>query len=212
MANRVEGVTEKILECAMQEFIMNGYVNASLRTISEKAGTTPRSVYTRYGSKEGLFAALVEEPLRKMIEIFKTTQESYHERPLDLQQQLFHDEEFEQEYEGYMHHMVRHIYDNYDAFKLLVCHSEGTEFAGFIDEMVALDEHYTLLYIEHTKNDIFSSGRAKPQLVHLLCSSFMHGFFEFIRHDMPYEEAMEYLYQLREFYECGWDNLLNNSK
>lgn len=212
MANRIEGVTEKILECAKQEFMINGYSNASLRTISESAGTTPRSIYTRYGNKEGLFAALVQTPLEKLMEIFTTTQESYHEKPLEMQRKLFHDDEFEQEYQGYIHRMVSHIYDNYDAFKLLVCYSEGTKFAGFIDELVALDEHYTLLYIEHTKNDVFSSGRAKPQLIHLLCSSFMYGFFEFIRHDMSYKEALEYIYQLREFYECGWDSLLNAGK
>ena len=52
MANRVEGVTEKLLECAMQEFLENGYNGASMRTIAENAGTTPRSIYTRYEDKE----------------------------------------------------------------------------------------------------------------------------------------------------------------
>lgn len=209
MANRVEGVTEKLLDCAMQEFLTKGYMGASMRTISENAGTTPRSIYTRYGDKEGLFAALVQPAAERLKELFIAIQEGYHQRPEDDQKKLFHDQVFQQEYDGYLSVFMSHIFDHYDAFKLLVCHSEGTSFAGFIDEMVALDEKYTILYIEHTKNDVLSSRRAKPQLIHMLCSSFMHGFYEFVRHDMPREEAMEYVYQLQEFYARGWDNLFN---
>ena len=209
MALRVEGVTDKLLECAMQEFLSKGYMGPSMRTISENAGTTPRSIYTRYGDKEGLFAALVEPAANHLKDLFVNLQEEYHQRPEENQKELFHDEEFQQEYDGYLSVVMNHIFANYDAFKLLVCHSEGTTFASFINEMVALDEKYTILYIEQTNNDVLSSGRAKPQLVHMLCSAFMHGFYEFVRHDMPREEAMEYVCQLQEFYACGWDNLFN---
>ena len=37
MAKRVAGVTEKLMECAKEEFLANGYENASLRIIAEKA-------------------------------------------------------------------------------------------------------------------------------------------------------------------------------
>ncbi|MFT3985789.1 MAG: TetR/AcrR family transcriptional regulator, partial [Lachnospiraceae bacterium] len=192
MANRVEGVTEKLLHCARQEFLSKGYLGASMRVISENAGTTPRSIYTRYGDKEGLFAALVGPAADQLKKTFCALQEQYHQRPEREQKQLFEDLDFRQEYDGYLTVIMDQIYENLDAFKLLVCHSEGTGFAGFVDEMVALDEKYTLLYIEHTQNDVLTSGRAKPQLIHLLCSSFMHGFYEFVRHDMPREEAIEY--------------------
>ena len=46
-----------------------------------------------------------------------------------------------------------------------------------------------------------------PQLIHLLCSSFVHGFFEFVRHDMPKDEALTYIEQLQTFFVCGWDHL-----
>lgn len=55
MSKAVEGVTEKIEECARKEFKSKGYVEASLRTIAMEAGTTTGSIYSRYGGKEGLF-------------------------------------------------------------------------------------------------------------------------------------------------------------
>ena len=76
-----------------------------------------------------------------------------------------------------------------------------------IDEIVEIEERYTLLYIGHTGNDVIRSGRAAPQLIHLLCSSFVHGFFEFVRHDMPKDEALTYIEQLQTFFACGWDQL-----
>ena len=38
MAKRIEGVTEKLLECAKEEFLANGYENTSLRVIAEGLG------------------------------------------------------------------------------------------------------------------------------------------------------------------------------
>ena len=54
MAKMIEGVTENILKCAKEEFLANGYENASLRNIAEKAGTTKSSLLYRYSDKEAL--------------------------------------------------------------------------------------------------------------------------------------------------------------
>lgn len=207
MANRTPGVTEKLTKQALQEFLTHGYLDASLRTIAEKAGTSPRAIYTRYGDKEGLFAALVSEQADTLKTMFQNDMETYHAKPVDAQKQLFHDEAFDAEYRGYLQTIIDYVYDNWDAFKLIICGSEGTHFAGFVDEIVEIEEHYTLLYIEHTGNDVIRSGRATPQLIHLLCSAFVHGFFEFVRHDMPKGEALTYITQLQTFFACGWDHL-----
>ena len=55
MAKQIEGVSEKIIAAAKQEFLEKGYVDASLRTIASAAGTSTNSIYVRFGDKEGLF-------------------------------------------------------------------------------------------------------------------------------------------------------------
>ena len=209
MANRVEGVSEKLMSCALEEFLTNGYTGASLRTISENAGTTPRSIYTRYGDKEGLFSELVEKTASEIKDMFESINSGYHLKSIEEQKKLFHDESFEQEYDGYIQAILDYMYDHWNEFRLLICCSEGTKFAYFLDEVVDIIEKYTLLYIEHTGNDVITSGRAKPQLVHLLCSSFVHGFFEIVRHDMEKADAAQYVQQLQRFFTCGWDDLFN---
>ena len=209
MANRVEGVTEKLLECAMQEFLANGYNGASMRTIAENAGTTPRSIYTRYEDKEGLFCALVDDPAAELMDFFERHMQAYSQRPVEKQRELFHDEDFDLEHKGYMQSIIDLMYDRFEAFKLLICCAEGTKYADFIEDIADLDEKYTLKYIEDTGNDVISSGRAGTRLIHLLCSSYMYGFFEVIRHDMTKDEAQKHISQLQDFFTHGWDKLFN---
>ena len=178
MANRIEGVTEKLIEVSKKEFLKNGYINASMRTISEEAGTTPRSIYTRYGDKEGLFAALVDGPAKELKELFTSYMEGYSRRPVDVQKTLFHNDEFEHEYNGYMESIIDLIYSRQEEYRLLICCAEGTRYASYIDEIVEIDERYTLRFIEETDNDVITSGRASTQLIHLLCGAYMYGFFE----------------------------------
>ncbi|MCL2420160.1 MAG: TetR family transcriptional regulator, partial [Conexibacteraceae bacterium] len=53
---------EKILEVARVAFPANGYTGTSLRGIARDAGVDPSLVVQQFGSKAGLFAAVVEWP------------------------------------------------------------------------------------------------------------------------------------------------------
>ena len=71
MAKQIEGVSERILACAKEEFLEKGFSEASLRSIAAKADTTTGSIYSRYGGKEELFGEIVEpaaEYLHEMLD------------------------------------------------------------------------------------------------------------------------------------------------
>lgn len=70
MAKQLEGVSERILNCAKTEFLDKGYTDASLRSIAAAADTSTNSIYVRFGDKEGLFSAIVEPALNEMTERF----------------------------------------------------------------------------------------------------------------------------------------------
>lgn len=62
---------EKILECALALFASRGYDAVSVGGIAEAAGITKPTLYYYFGSKEGLFTALLElhyGRLQKMLE------------------------------------------------------------------------------------------------------------------------------------------------
>src|SRR5439155_25099791 len=76
---------QAILEAAERKFLDHGFHNTTVEQISEAADVSVGSIYVHFGSKEGLYLALLERALdieeRYMREAFKPT--------LSLGQQLF---------------------------------------------------------------------------------------------------------------------------
>jgi AcrR family transcriptional regulator len=55
-----EAMQRRILEAATTEFASHGYGGARVERISGRAGTVDRMLYYYFGSKEGLFRAVLE--------------------------------------------------------------------------------------------------------------------------------------------------------
>lgn len=203
MAKQVEGVYEKVVECAKVEFLEKGFKDASLRTIAQNAGTSTGSIYTRFSDKKGLFNAIVLPVVDDLKQWFWEAQEDFHKLPKDAQkQEVFTNSKDKIEV------FVDYIYDNFHVFKLLISCSEGTEYERFIHDLVEIECEYTIKFIEATENDAFLSRRLTPELMHILNSSFFTGIFETVLHDMKREEAHIYVNQLKDFFQAGWREIL----
>ena len=61
---------DRIHAAAEAEFLEKGYQSASLRQIVKSAGVTTGAFYGYYESKEALFAALVEELYRHVLDTY----------------------------------------------------------------------------------------------------------------------------------------------
>lgn len=143
MAKQLEGVSERILNCAKAEFLDKGYTDASLRAIAAAADTSTNSIYVRFGDKEGLFSAIVEPALNEMAERFLKIQEEFHR--MDSTAQSAHMAEYA---DGGTMELVDYMYDHLDEFRLLLDASYGTRFHNFIDELVRIEVEYTYKYME----------------------------------------------------------------
>ena len=75
MAKQKPGVYDRVLECAKEEFLSRGFLDASLRTIAQEAETSTGSIYTRFGDKEGLFRAIAEPVVDEFKDMFRKVQE-----------------------------------------------------------------------------------------------------------------------------------------
>ena len=67
---------------------------------------------------------------------------------------------------------------------------------------------YTLQYMEVLRR----LGRDIPELsqslCHIIASGMFNGIFEIVIHDMPREQALRDVDQLRDFYTAGWLKLM----
>lgn len=199
MRKRVEGVQEKLLVCAVAEFLEKGYTNASLRTIAEKAGTSTNSIYVRFGDKEGLFSALVEPVIAELKEMFRNIQETFHSFDKETQRREVGRYSSEE-----MLHMVDYIYDNLDVFRLLLDASYGTKFHNFVDWLVSIEEEYTYKWMAVTGYVPQMEGIMTKDLLHMVFTSYFEGIFEVVRHGMDRADAKKYIDMLGTYHHAGF--------
>lgn len=67
-AERRAETRARLLVAARRTFARHGYHGTSLDRVSENAGCTKGAVYDHFGSKEGLFLALLDEQFSRRIE------------------------------------------------------------------------------------------------------------------------------------------------
>jgi AcrR family transcriptional regulator len=58
------------LDAAAQVFLENGYGGATIDLVVERAGASKATVYSFFGGKDGLFAAIVEERCERILSAF----------------------------------------------------------------------------------------------------------------------------------------------
>ena len=60
----------QILDAATQVFLENGYGGATIDLVVERAGASKATVYSFFGDKDGLFAAIVEDRCQRILSAF----------------------------------------------------------------------------------------------------------------------------------------------
>ncbi len=104
--------------------------------------------------------------------------------------------------------MMDIIYDNFDAFKLIVCKSAGSGYEYYIDQMIEIETKNTMRFIRALNEAGIPINEVRADLSHMLSSAMFNGIFEVVAHDLPREEAKHYVVQVEEFFNAGWDKLL----
>ncbi len=203
MSDAKQTTLDMIHAAAKTEFLEKGFKSASLRNIVKTAGVTTGAFYGYYDSKEALFDALVKEQYETLMSTYREAQESFAKLPPQEQPDNM------SSISGQcMHDMLLYAYENLDSFKLLLCCSEGTRYAGMIDEMVEVEIKGTHDYQAVLESLGHPSPPIDSRLEHILITGMFNAYFELIIHEMPLEQAEIYLDELREFYTAGWMKIM----
>ena len=204
MAKQKPGVYDRVLECAKEEFLSKGFLDASLRAIAQEAGTSTGSIYTRFGDKEGLFCAIVEPAANGLKKMFLEIQEKFHS--FDKEAQLA---EMGQYTSLHQMEMLDYIYDHFDVFRLLLDCAEGTQFSRFVEELVEIEVDYTYKYMEVIGCKSVKSGLVTEEFVHIVVTAYFNGMFEVVRHNMDKASAVKYVRLLNRYHMQGFSTIFN---
>jgi len=193
---------QKIMTEGKKEFLEKGYKDASLRNIVKQAGVTTGAFYGYYPDKSTLFHALVSAAAEGLREYFIKTHQGFTDLPVE--QKI---SEMYSYTDKPLRYLLNYIYEYFDAFKLIVCCSDGTDYAHYIDSLVEVETKSTQKFIREAKQSGYHINEIKPELLHILSSSYFYGVFEVVIHDMPKEDADEYIADITAFHRAGWDKI-----
>ena len=101
--------------------------------------------------------------------------------------------------------VLEYIYGHLVEFKLIFCCSAGTEYETYFDRLAAKEEHY---YKQFAKQ--FSDGGHPIDdfFIHVYCRNGWQYVYELITHDKSYEEAKEFMANVRAFTYAGWQAVI----
>ena len=201
--NELSKTQKKILEVGKREFLAKGFKDASLRGIVKEAGFTQGAFYGYYPDKEALFTALVCEAADGLAERFKSAQKAHFY--LIKKGETRFSRKLSTEY---LQTFIDYIYDNFDAFKLVICRSAGTKYEHYIHDLVELDVSATETYYRLLRKLGKIEGTVSRELHHMITSAYFTAVFETVVHDMSRIKAFEYIKELAVFFNCGWDGIL----
>lgn len=203
MSNEESTTLKNILSAGKAEFLEKDFNSASLRNIVKTAGVTTGAFYGYFSGKEALFAALVEEHAKAIMNIFMSAQESFGE--LSDEEKINH---MGVESRTSLNEIVDYIYEHFDEFKLIICKSEGTSYENFIHNMVEIEVEETYQFIDALRSQGKHVPNIEKAVCHMIISGMFSGIFELIEHDMKKENAKKYVSEFQDFYIAGWSKIL----
>ena len=204
MAKQKPGVYDRVLECAKEEFLSKGFLDASLRTIAQEAGTSTGSIYTRFGDKEGLFRCLVEPVVDEFRAMFREIQESFHQLDDETQRA-----EMGQYTARHQMDLLDYIYDPFDVPPPRREGPHGPRSACFRDERGDMEVEYTYQYMEVIGCESVKSGQVTEEFIHIIVTAYFNGMFEVVRHNMDRAAAHRYVKMLNDYHMAGFGTVFD---
>ena len=188
---------EKIIAAAKKEFLTYGFTDASMRHIAEEAGMSASGLYKHFASKEEMFSALVEPAYQGLLALFR-------QEAGDQEQVIGTGDVSIWETGQDAKRAVAYIYDHLDAFRLIVCKSQGTKYENTLHDLAVLEEELTLSFMEVLKKQGVKLNDFSEKELHLLTTSNVNAVFQTVEHDFTRDEAMHYADTLDRFFSKGW--------
>ena len=189
---------DKIMAAAWREFLTYGFTDASMRRIASEAGMSASGLYKHFPSKEDMFSALVEPAFQGLMALYR--QEETAER--EALEAGIVTEKWQDGGEARL--AMTYIYDHLDAFRLLICKSQGTRYESFLHDLAAEEEKTTMAMMDVLKANGGRINEVDRRELHLLVTANVNAVFQAVEHDFTREEAMRYADTLDRFFSKGW--------
>lgn len=188
---------KKLIACAKKEFLEKGFEKASLRAISAAAGLTTGAVYFFCKDKNGLFGAVVEEPLQKIISAIK---EHFSD---DVEADLSEYTHIMGDHDDFAETMINAIYADRDAVIILLEKASGSRYEGIIDSFIEMLEHYNA-DLARRYCVLFPDKRVNEYMLHWISHVQINAFVHLLTHEENKERAVKEIKPVMDMLIDSW--------
>ncbi|MBQ6781235.1 MAG: TetR/AcrR family transcriptional regulator [Treponema sp.] len=194
---------KKLLESAKKEFLEKGFIGASLRTIAANAGVTTGAMYRHFKDKDAFFCALVDEAIEVTKKVVMLADSKNHENltPKKMSEHISFEKKSTEKFLDYM-------YENFDAFTLLLTKSSGSTHERFQEDICELYTENCKKTFDLMYEQKIASKHVSPMTIHFMASTVINAFCDIILHNIPKKDAGEYIADIMEFTSSGMYVLL----
>lgn len=204
VGNKAEQTKQKILMVAKSEFLEKGFSGASLRIIADKANVTTGALYGSFADKEDIFHELVYVPADTLYKMYDSSLNDF--KNMSEEEQVSNIKTFG---DRVLSSFIDYIYEHFDEFKLIICASNGSAYANYVDKLIVLESRSMDYLVGVLRRQGYDVPVLRADLSHMLVSAYFNGIFEVVAHDMKKEDAVDYIQIISKFFSSGWNNLFN---
>lgn len=198
MSESAAETKKRLLESAKKEFLEKGFNGASLRTIAANAGVTTGAMYRHFKDKDAFFCALVDDVIDYVMHMVALANTDNHQLfdSMSIKNHMTFETESAKS-------LINYMYDNFDAFTLLLTKSAGSTHENFHDEVCDLyTKNFDTIYKWMYKQKI--ATKKIPQMtVHTIASTVINAYCEIVLHKLDKKEALAYIESIVEFTNYG---------
>lgn len=193
----------KLLDSAKQEFLENGYMKASLRTICKHAGVTTGALYFFFQGKEDLLRCLVEEPLKELAAVIQ----------LHLSEELSMDPaspsaDADSGDIRVAREIVHVMYRHYDIFEILLTKSQGSVYEDIVSRFADWGEkHYNMLAEQTAKS--LHVQKPDQYMIHWMAHMQVDAFTHLFTHEPDEQKAVKYIEEIVVYLVSGWNGMFS---
>ena len=188
---------QRLIACAKKEFLEKGFAKASLRSISAAAGMTTGAVYFFCKDKNGLFGAVVDEPLRKIMAVI---QQHFSE---DLSTDIANFQHIEGDHDDFAEMMISVMYADRDAMLILLEKSAGSSYEDIIDRFIEMIEwHNSALAEKYSAG--FPGKHINEYMLHWMSHVEINAYVHLVTHEADPQKALKKIKPVMDLLIEGW--------
>ena len=195
----------RILEAALAEFRDRGYERAGLRRIAAAARVTTGAVYNHFGSKEGLFDALVGESAAELVAAWTAGRDGDAGTPpadMPADRTGCSADRTAAFSADHTSRILDLVYSRVEIFELLLCRARGTGYERLPEQLARIEaEAYRRL-------PGITDSAADRLLVRTLAAGGVEALRAALEHRLTRPEARRYMERIARFRLAGWAGLL----